>query len=213
MAFDGFVPVVTVLLPISVAVGIGSAVLRRGCDPREPVLDGALVCSLLCVGFLVFMPQPPAVEPVRTDLGRDVSMALTAGPGDLLPWLQLVGNVLLLVPLAVLVPQRMPWFDSVVKVAFAGLLLSVSIELTQFLVVPGRVAATDDVVCNTLGAAVGGILARMPHWLGSRPQHSATGRSEHTVWALIAKVEQERRTPQERRVLAERRVLTESRSR
>ncbi|WP_093160986.1 VanZ family protein [Saccharopolyspora antimicrobica] len=196
VAFDGFAPVVTVLLPLSLAVGLGSAVARAvarsGPDPREPLLDGALAYSALCVGYLVFLPQPPAAEPVRPSLGKDVSMALTAGPGDVLPWVQLAGNVLLLVPLAVLAPQRLPWFDSVVKIAFAGLLLSVSIELIQFLAVPGRVAATDDVVCNTIGAAVGGILARLPHWVGSRPQHSASGRAGETVWVLIAKVEQER---------------------
>lgn len=199
VAFDGFMPVVTVLLPLSVAVGTASAVARRGSDPREPLLDAALAYSLLCVGYLVFLPQPPAAEPVRPSLGKDVAMALTAGPGDLAPWVQLVGNVLLLLPLAVLVPQRLPWFDSVVKIAFGGLLLSVSIELTQFLAIPGRVAATDDVVCNTIGAAVGGILVRLPHWLGSRPQHSAHGRAGQTVWTLIAKIEQERGVLSEQR--------------
>ncbi|MER5391502.1 VanZ family protein [Saccharopolyspora sp. NPDC002686] len=200
VAFGGFAPVVTILLPLSVVVAVASAVVRSGSDPREPLLDGALAYSVLTVGYLVFLPQPPPpADPVRPSLGNDVSMALTAGPGDLLPWVQLAGNLVLLLPLAVLVPQRVPWFDSVVKIAFFGLLLSVSIELVQFLGIPGRVAATDDVVCNTIGATVGALLVRLPHWLGSRPQHSASGRAGQTVWTLIAKIEQERGVLSEQR--------------
>jgi glycopeptide antibiotics resistance protein len=40
-----------------------------------------------------------------------------------------------------------------------GLLLSLGIELLQ-LAVPGRTSATADVLCNTLGAAAGWLLAR-----------------------------------------------------
>lgn len=200
VAFDGFVPVVTVLLPVAVAAALGSALVRNYLTERSvrwgPLIDGVLVLSVLCVAYLVFTPQRPAAEPVRPDLGKDVSMALAADPGDSLPWVQLVGNLVLLLPLGVLVPQRVRWFDSIVKIAFGGLVLACSIELVQFLAVTGRVASTDDVVCNTIGATVGGILVRAPSWIAAatpgRPQHSATGRNDQTVWLLIAKVERER---------------------
>jgi len=41
----------------------------------------------------------------------------------------------------------------------AGFALSIAIELLQ-LAVPGRTTATVDVICNTLGAAAGWLLAR-----------------------------------------------------
>ncbi|GAA0539105.1 hypothetical protein GCM10011581_06240 [Saccharopolyspora subtropica] len=203
VAFDGFAPVVTILLPVALLVGAGSAAVRRWAparSARDPLIDAALVHSVLCVGYLVFTPQRPAAERVHPDLGKDVSMALTADPGDSLPWLQLLGNLVLLLPLGVLVPQRVRWFDNIGKIALGGLVLAASIELVQFLAITGRVASTDDVVCNTIGATVGGLLLRVPRWIAaatSRPQHSATGDGDQTVWLLIARIEQERQRCQQ----------------
>ncbi|MCI2420292.1 VanZ family protein [Saccharopolyspora sp. K220] len=226
VAFDGFVPAVTILFPIAVMAGVGSAAVRKYSAtrfaPREPLIDGALVYAALCIGYLVFTPQPPAAERFRPDLGKDVSMALAANPGDSLPWVQLAGNLVLLLPLGVLVPQRVLWFDNIGKIALGGLAVAASIELIQFLAITGRVASTDDVVCNTIGATVGGLVVRMPRWLAAapvgRPQHSATGYNDQTVWLLIDKIERERQryraTPIRRRVRPARRpVLSEQRLR
>jgi hypothetical protein len=226
VAFDGFVPAVTILFPVALIAGVGSAVVRN-CSaarftPLEPLIDGALVYSALCVGYLVFTPQQPATERIRPDLGKDVSMALAAVPGDSLPWVQLAGNLVLLLPLGVLIPQRVEWFDSIGKIALGGLAVAASIELIQFLAITGRVASTDDVVCNTIGATVGGLVVRVPRWIAAssagRPQHSATGRNDQTVWLLIDKIERERRryrsAPVRRRVRPARRpMLSEQRSR
>ncbi|MGP4020123.1 VanZ family protein [Saccharopolyspora sp. 5N708] len=226
VAFDGFVPAVTILLPIALLVAVGSAVLRNYSAPRfaprEPLIDAALVYSTLCVGYLVFTPQQPSAERIRPDLGKDVSIALAAHPGDSQPWVQLAGNLVLLLPLGMLIPQRVRWFDSIGKIAFGGLVVAAAIELIQFLAITGRVASTDDVVCNAIGATVGGLVVRMPRWIAAghpgRPQHSATGHNDQTVWLLIAKIERERQryrgTPIRRRVRPARRpVLTEQRLR
>ncbi|WP_344678046.1 VanZ family protein [Saccharopolyspora taberi] len=200
MAFDGFVPAVVVLFPAAVLAATVSGMVRSRHLPtahtlRVPVIDGLLVYSVLFVGFLVFSPQEDAPLPVRPDLGNDVSMALTAHPGDSLPWVQLAGNVILLLPLGMLVPQRWPWFDNLGKIAMGALALSCTIELVQFLAISGRVASSDDVVLNTIGAVIGGLLIRAP-WRSTRgdeltPQHSA-GDQRQTVWGLIAKIEAER---------------------
>ncbi|GAB3672599.1 VanZ family protein [Saccharopolyspora tripterygii] len=198
VAFDGFVPVVTTLLLIAGAVGCGSALFRGySTEPfvmREPMIDGALAYSVLVVGYLVFTPQVPTLEPFRPDIGNDVTEALTAAPGDSQPWLQLVGNLVLLLPLSVLVPQRLPWFDNVAKIALGGLLCSATIEAIQFIAISGRVCSADDVVCNSVGATLGGMLVRLPFWISptSRPQHRTTGQSDPTVWLLIARIEHER---------------------
>ncbi|MEB3365871.1 VanZ family protein [Saccharopolyspora mangrovi] len=207
----------TTLLLIAVAVGFGSGVLRgystESFVMREPLIDGALAYSVLVVGYLVFTPQVPTLEPFRPDIGNDVSQALAAAPGDSQPWLQLAGNLVLLLPLSVLVPQRLPWFDNLAKIALGGLLCSAAIEAIQFVAISGRVCSTDDIVCNTVGATLGGMLVRLPYWISpaNRPQHRTTGEGDPTVWLLIARIEHERQcyqaAAQSRRSLPRRRPV------
>ncbi len=94
-----------------------------------------------------------------------VTLSPAGGPNHvvLAPWamrqltpVNVVGNVVLFaVPAAVL--WSLGW--TLRRTIVAGFLLSVGIELLQ-LAVPGRTTATADVLCNTLGAAVGWLLAR-----------------------------------------------------
>ncbi|WP_233576314.1 VanZ family protein [Saccharopolyspora rhizosphaerae] len=178
---------------------------------REPLIDGALAYSVLVVGYLVFTPQVPTLEPFRPDFGNDVSQALAAAPGDSYPWLQLAGNLVLLLPLSVLVPQRLLWFDNVAKIALGGLACSACVEAIQFVAISGRVCSTDDIVCNTVGATLGGMLVRLPYWISpaGRPQHRTSGEGDPTVWLLIARIEHERQcyqaAAQSRRSLPRRR--------
>jgi hypothetical protein len=86
------------------------------------------------------------------------------GPNDLefAPWaaqqlnpVNVVGNIgLFALPSAVL--WSFGW--SLRRTVVAGFLLSVAIELLQ-LAIPGRTTATADVLCNTVGAAVGWLVA------------------------------------------------------
>jgi glycopeptide antibiotics resistance protein len=79
------------------------------------------------------------------------------------PWMppqldivNVVGNVALFA-----VPSALLWSFgwSLSRTVVAGFLLSFGIELVQ-LAIPGRTTATADVLCNTLGAASGWLLAR-----------------------------------------------------
>ena len=87
-----------------------------------------------------------------------------AGPNHvaLAPWaaqqldpVNIVGNIVLFA-----LPSAVLWFYgwSLHRVVVAGFVLSLGIELLQ-LAVPGRTTATADVLCNTLGAATGWLLA------------------------------------------------------
>lgn len=199
----------TVLTPVSLLVGALSMSMRnsgtRVTELRDPLVDSILVYSSLFVAYLVFSPRTQPVERMLLQPGNDVRTALRAEYGDALPWVQLVGNVLLLLPLGALVPLRVRRLDTLGKVAVAGLLVSCAIELTQFLVLSGRVASTDDVVLNTIGATLGGLLARsarrqaVPAILASseapaavRSHRRAAADERYPVWWLIARVEQER---------------------
>jgi glycopeptide antibiotics resistance protein len=69
--------------------------------------------------------------------------------------LETVTNVLLFVPFgAALALSRLSTRRSIL----CGLVLSISIELAQLLVIPGRTASVDDVLLNTLGTALGCLL-------------------------------------------------------
>lgn len=81
----------------------------------------------------------------------------------LAPWnmhqltpVNVLGNVVLFgLPAAAL--WSLGW--SLRRTVVAGFVLSLGIELLQ-LAIPGRTTATADVICNTLGAAAGWLLAR-----------------------------------------------------
>jgi glycopeptide antibiotics resistance protein len=62
-------------------------------------------------------------------------------------------NILMTIPLGFLLPLIWKEFRSLKKVAFAGLLFSLAIELSQLL--NHRATTTDDLIMNTLGVVVG----------------------------------------------------------
>jgi len=63
-------------------------------------------------------------------------------------------NILMTIPLGFLLPMIWSDFRSPKKVALAGFLLSLTIEITQ-LFTGWRLSATDDLIANTLGAVIG----------------------------------------------------------
>jgi glycopeptide antibiotics resistance protein len=68
-------------------------------------------------------------------------------------------NVIMLIPFGVYLPLLSSKVNSVKKAAKYGSLLSLSIEITQLLIEvtlgSGRIADINDIIANTLGAAVG----------------------------------------------------------
>ncbi|WP_228717561.1 VanZ family protein [Allosaccharopolyspora coralli] len=208
VSFNGLVPIALVLFPVAILVAVVSVALRSRLRDvpfivRDPLIDALLVYSSLVTAYLVLSPQAAVVEPLALNPGNDIAIALAAHPGDARPWIQLLGNMLLLVPLGALAPFRLTWLDKPLKIALAGLVVSCVVESVQFLTVTGRVASTDDIALNTLGALAGGLLTRGPWWqrdpgVPGRSAHSGAGEGRYPVWWLIAEVEEERRRQQHR---------------
>ena len=69
-------------------------------------------------------------------------------------FINVAGNVLMFVPTGIIVPILYKKFDSFPMTVMAGFLLSLAIELSQ-LFTPDRVTDVDDLIMNTLGAAIG----------------------------------------------------------
>ncbi|MFF7850872.1 VanZ family protein [Streptomyces sp. NPDC007910] len=72
----------------------------------------------------------------------------------------LVGNVLLLVPFGTAAAFVWPGRRRVLKTALTGAALSVTVEVAQYALSLGRVTSVDDVLLNTSGAALGAVLVR-----------------------------------------------------
>lgn len=84
-----------------------------------------------------------------------------------------LGNIVVFVPLgaaATLAQAKRPPPARMIGGTLVGAGLSALIELLQ-LGVPGRVTAWDDLALNTLGAAVGALLANVARYVGERLRH------------------------------------------
>jgi glycopeptide antibiotics resistance protein len=66
---------------------------------------------------------------------------------------QFFGNLMLLAPLAVLLPAIHPWFTPL-RIVATGFATSVAIEYLQATTVSARAGDIDDVLLNTLGVAI-----------------------------------------------------------
>ena len=124
-----------------------TAVVRRG-------LDLGLGVLVLLVAVLTLTPAGPgdwAWGDPRTELRWYLS-----GLGDPATAGQLVGNLVLLAPVAVLAVARWPGLRSAGRLAAASLTVAVGIETLQWLLPLGRVVSPVDATLNALGAVVAG---------------------------------------------------------
>jgi len=76
----------------------------------------------------------------------------------------LYGNIMWFIPMGVFIPALTKRHLGFVQVVFFGALISVSIETMQFILNTG-VTDIDDVIFNTLGAAVGYLLFFVGKWI------------------------------------------------
>ncbi|WP_084038827.1 VanZ family protein [Demequina sp. NBRC 110053] len=151
---------------------------RRPSPARTALLWLALVATVAVIAWLTVVPELRAggtgsTGGVNLVPGTEIDRGLHSGAGG--PRLNLVGNVIMFVPLGALVALlvRAGFFTRVLVATVIGALLSVGIEATQYAV--GRVADVDDVILNAAGAFAGGVVA------ASLAAASSRSRSRPTV--------------------------------
>lgn len=106
--------------------------------------------------LLTLMPAPGiAAERVRLQPLVTIRSQLRAGGWPFL--INVVGNIVAVVPLGLLLPSAAPRFRRVMRTVGLGLLLSAAIELAQLLAT-ARVLDIDDVLLNGLGTLLGYLL-------------------------------------------------------
>ncbi|WP_411072308.1 VanZ family protein [Streptomyces sp. cmx-4-25] len=101
----------------------------------------------------------------------------------------LIGNVLLLVPFGAAAAFLWAGRRRVLKTALAGAAFSLIVEVAQYALSLGRVSSVDDVLLNTAGAALGAFLVRrrtrrtrsrrltLPRHSGARGETGSRGRT------------------------------------
>jgi glycopeptide antibiotics resistance protein len=128
-----------------------------------------LLAVWLVTGLLLTL-LPPILPPVRVVEPNFVpfkTIAIYLANLDSGYWVgQMIGNLLLLLPLGLLGPIVLPWMDRWPRVLVAAFILSFAIEGAQFWV-PDRSADVDDVLLYVVGAMIGYAIRSVPR-VGSR---------------------------------------------
>lgn len=128
-------------------------------------IDVTIVLVAALVLCLVLMPVGDSRDSTLNLMpGTDMMTAFADGGSC---W-QVGGNLLLLSPLGALLPLRVPSLRAIFKITLSALIVSILIEGMQYLIHAGRVTSTDDVLLNTIGAAVGAMASRS-WWREVRP--------------------------------------------
>ncbi|MEW1904205.1 MULTISPECIES: VanZ family protein [unclassified Streptomyces] len=152
------------------AVAIGARQARREAKGPPPAGPGGgravfgLVALLALVPFLLItlshgygtenrISAVPFREILDASAHADVDLSDVAA-------VNLVGNVLLLVPFGAAAAFVWPGRRRVLKTALTAAALSLTVEVAQYALSLGRVTSVDDVLLNTSGAALGAFLVR-----------------------------------------------------
>jgi hypothetical protein len=160
---ERLIPVTILAPPCALIFWVALATWRRRRQPAPAaVFTAALDTALLLVTGLVAALVSAPVAGLHTSTlhllpGQDIT-GLIDDRGSGAFWL-ITGNLMLLCPLGALCPLRIPPLRPISRLALAALAVSITIEIVQYLIHSGRVASTDDVLLNTLGATASAGLA------------------------------------------------------
>ncbi len=156
--FDVKRELILLLMYVNLAV-----IMRYVMFPFEKTADGH-------VQPLIFSAE--TMFPPRLNLVPLVNIADFEKMSDLL--LNIIGNAAMFVPSGIIFPVCFKRFDSFGKTVLGGAALSLCIEILQ-LPFAVRVSDVDDLILNTLGAAIGaGIYFGIKHAAGAHARGSAT---------------------------------------
>ena len=169
-------------LPHAVAVGVGFVTLaaawknqqmqkkHRRMEKYHAVHGGQLLVWFLVVVYLVMMVSITLLsrEP-GSRIGVDLELFQTWG-NQKIPDRYFVENILLFLPFGALLPAAVPFLRKWWSCVYAAFATSMMLETVQLLTGRGY-CQLDDVVTNTLGAAIGYLVfALVKRWRRDREQ-------------------------------------------
>ncbi len=134
------------------AVVLGAGGCLAAVTPRSrPAAGVGMVFALGLIALFTLTPTGSLTASVNLDPGAGLAA----------PWrsptttVNIVGNLLLFVPLGVLLPAAARPLRSPLLLVPAAAAVSALVELTQYAYVPGRAADVNDILLNTAGALAG----------------------------------------------------------
>lgn len=173
---------VVLALPLVAVVGLATlvALVRRRHEGRRSLRAlgaGVLVAGLVIVAATTLLPVV-AGAPASVNLtpGETIRNYLRFGD-DLLSARNLGLNVALFVPIGLGLALWRRWGPG--RTIPVGFLVSVAVEAAQYVLPLGRAVDVDDVVLNTIGAALGAITVSVVRRLVPRPRPTAR---EPSAW-------------------------------
>lgn len=181
--FGSFGVAVELALPVIAAVGLATLVLvvrRRGPGGRRlrTLGGGILAAAVVLVAATTLLPVGGgAPASVNTDPGATISNYLRVGD-DLLSARNLGLNIALFVPVGLGLALWRRW--GIGRVVPVAVLASTLVETVQYLFPLGRAADVDDVILNTLGAALGAVTVSVVRALAGPPRPP---RDDTDAWA------------------------------
>ena len=120
----------------------------------------AIRCYVVCICFLyattLFTRAPFGSHEFRCRLGLDLRLFLAGVQSE---WDQVILNIILFMPFGLLWPVIRRNKCSICEVIFIGLVLSLSVEIAQYITMRG-VMDVEDVITNVMGAFLGGVIAK-----------------------------------------------------
>jgi glycopeptide antibiotics resistance protein len=127
---------------------------------RTPVRGKNLVDFILFInstGFLciTLMPGFSAGRSVNLIPFAEVIQYYRYGEHISAPFIEIIGNILILVPSASLIGFRWPWADTLMRTMGCIAALVCSVEVLQYILGLGRVASVTDILLSMIGAIVG----------------------------------------------------------
>ncbi|MEC3977030.1 VanZ family protein [Amycolatopsis sp. H20-H5] len=171
-AFGAMIPLTMIAFSYALLAWPLLAARRRRRHPvRTASLTAAVDVAAVTLGLLALcLVTMPVGDSGTSTLDLTPGTDLVAAFADDGSIWQLLGNLLMLAPLGALLPLRVRGLRSLGRIVLAALIASTLVEGVQYLMHAGRVTSTDDVLLNTTGAAVGGLLSRRRwHSLDVRP--------------------------------------------
>lgn len=169
------VSIVAVPVAVGVVVGLARWRVGRGCDAavawRHSLAEVGMVVGTVPWLWMILTPRDAAGGVHLLPL-RDLTTQLSADLGVVLA--QVGGNLLAFAAFGALAPLRfrsLAHLPRIVGLAAAG---SLAVEALQYGLALGRVSSIDDVLLNTAGAALAGLLTRR-WWAGDRRTSSGGG--------------------------------------
>jgi glycopeptide antibiotics resistance protein len=130
---------------------------------RRRFYFGLLAVYTVIVAIATLIPRPGTAATTLSLVPFRQTWHMVAAARDRADvFVPVLGNVALFVPLGWLLPMTWPRLRSLRWIVVAGASCSAAIEVCQILFVSGRSPTIDDVIFNTLGAAIGGIMFFAP---------------------------------------------------